>query len=362
MASLITSVFFLLSLSYLTKGALTQFNSEHILLNVTTAGEHNESTQNLQISLNFTFVANQSYINDIPVASDVTRLPCQALLLDSNYSRPTNVSGLYTSCVMRVLVDQLHLRSDGGEDVLVLVLNEEVIELEGKGVQQQDVCEVKLMVNENVESLTQFINIYPMSKNKLFWISRENDIVMTNPSINKKVEDQVVLHTTSHYPFKHAETTQEETAAPGKLPETPLRMDPDLLYDSEEKEAISDYLLPESSLRASMSSYNAMCEWVEQLRERLRRFWAESLPVFFLVMWVVVVGVVGSAVIVRVLDLIFPTCEHPGVFHLNPATLMPEDEKCTLLENIEVELEEEGGEGEGVGAGAEPGAQEKQQA
>lgn len=308
------------------------------MLNVTTAAEHNESTQNVQISLNFSFVSNQSYINDIPVASDVTRLPCQALLLDGNNRSTTNGSGLYISCVMRVLVDQLHLKSDGGEDVVVLVLNEEVIELEGKGVQQQDVCEVKLMVNENVESLTQFINIYPMSKNKLFWMPREDDIVMTDPS--KKVEDQVVLHTTSHYPFKHAETTQEETAAPGKLPETPLRMDPDLLYDNDEKEAISDYLLPESPPGVSMSSYNAMCEWVEQLRERLRRFWAESLPVFFLVMWVVVVGVVGSAVIVRVLDLIFPACEHPGVFHLNPATLMPEEEKCTLLENVEVEVEE----------------------
>ncbi|XP_031437347.1 glycoprotein integral membrane protein 1 isoform X2 [Clupea harengus] len=355
MAPQVTSVVlvsFLLSLSSLTKGVLLQFNSANILLNLTTAAEHNESTQHSQISLNFTFVANQSYINDIPVASNVTRLPCQALLLDSSNSSTTNVSGLHTSCVMRVLVDQLHLRSDDGEDVLVLVLNEEVIELDGKGVQQQDVCEVKLIVNENVESATQFTNTYPMSKNKLFWMPREDDVVMTDPSIPKK-EDQVVLHTTSHYPFKHAETTQEETAAPGKLPETPLRMDPDLLYDSEEKEAISDYLLPESPLRASMSSYNAMCEWVEQLRERLRRFWAESLPIFFLVMWVVVVGVVGSAVIVHVLDLIFPTCEHPGVFHLNPATLMPEDEKCTLLENIELVPEEEEEE--------EEGAQEKQQ-
>lgn len=38
-------------------------------------------------------------------------------------------------------------------------------------------------------------------------------------------------HTTSQYPLKHSETTQEEVAAPGKLPETPLRMDPDLLYE-----------------------------------------------------------------------------------------------------------------------------------
>lgn len=55
-------------------------------------------------------------------------------------------------------------------------------------VQQQDVCEVKLMVNDNVESLTQFASVYPMSKNKLFWIPREDDIVITDPFIPKKGE------------------------------------------------------------------------------------------------------------------------------------------------------------------------------
>lgn len=56
-----------------------------------------------------------------------------------------------------------------------------------------------------------------------------------------------------------------------------------------------------------------MCQWVEELRERLRRFSSESLPLFFLVMWVVVIGVVGSAVIVKILDMFFPTCEHKSV-------------------------------------------------
>lgn len=41
----------------------------------------------------------------------------------------------------------------------------------------------------------------------------------------------MISQTTSQYPLKHTETTQEEIAVPGKLPETPLRMDPDLLYD-----------------------------------------------------------------------------------------------------------------------------------
>lgn len=46
-------------------------------------------------------------------------------------------------------------------------------------------------------------------------------------------EEQLVSQTTSQYPHteRHSDTTQEEVAAPGKLPETPLRMDPDLLSD-----------------------------------------------------------------------------------------------------------------------------------
>lgn len=47
----------------------------------------------------------------------------------------------------------------------------------------------------------------------------------------------MMLQTTSQYPLKHSETTQEEIAAPGKLPETPLRMDPDLLNEIKSEEA-----------------------------------------------------------------------------------------------------------------------------
>ena len=47
----------------------------------------------------------------------------------------------------------------------------------------------------------------------------------------KSDEEQLIFQTTSRYPDEHTETTQEETASPGKLPETPLRMDPDLLFD-----------------------------------------------------------------------------------------------------------------------------------
>lgn len=46
------------------------------------------------------------------------------------------------------------------------------------------------------------------------------------------------------------------------------------------------------------------------MRERLRVFCFKSLPVFFLVMGVVVIGVVGSGFIVKILDLFFPACDH----------------------------------------------------
>jgi hypothetical protein len=66
--------------------------------------------------------------------------------------------------------------------------------------------------------------------------------------------------TTSHYPLKHADTTQEETAAPGKLPETPLRMDPDLLYDNNDEGddlgGLSDQMQTEAPLKESISSYS----------------------------------------------------------------------------------------------------------
>lgn len=69
-------------------------------------------------------------------------------------------------------------------------------------------------------------------------------------------------------------------------------------------------MVPDADSPLTLSScLQALCRWVDEARERLKRFSAESLPLFFLIMWVVVIGVVGSAVIVRVLDIIFPACE-----------------------------------------------------
>ncbi|XP_067338027.1 glycoprotein integral membrane protein 1 [Channa argus] len=325
-----------------------QLNTENILINVTAGtltDRQLQDSNNLQINLNISVGDEQVLVNDIPVElSGVTRFNCQALLLDSINGSSEFESGDFVSTVTRVMVSQNRLYSESDEVVALQVFSE-VIEMDGKEVQQPDMCEVKILMSPEFQKLAQFTNIYPIGHSEIFRVPRENDVVVTDPPSPRRNEDQLISQTTSQYPLKHTETTQEEAAAPGKLPETPLRMDPDLLYDVRYDEEFDDR---EPSQRDQIqmetppiSSYSAMCEWVEQVRERLRRFCSESLPLFFLVMWVVVIGVVGSAVIVKILDIFFPTCEHKHIFHLNPVSLMPEDEKHTLLENIEIEAEEE---------------------
>ncbi|MCI4395771.1 hypothetical protein PGIGA_G00195730 [Pangasianodon gigas] len=317
-----------------------QFGTEN-LINVTAVSENDELTYNVQISLNVTLVDNKTTVNGVPLKpSEVMRMPCQALLLDDSNVSLSDGAGTLISSVLRLMLDHSYLQSEAGDEVLLLTLGQEMIQLGEEKVWQPDVWEVKMLLNQTSEEVIQEQNIYPARSSKIVAMPRENDIIMTDEYIAKTVEDQV-LHTTSHYPLRQAETTQEETAAPGKLPETPLRMEPSALYEDAPEEKVNpDDLLPDVPLRQSPSSYNVVCRWVEELRDRLKRFCYESLPLFFLIMWVVVVGVVGSAVIIKILDLLFPTCEHKGFFHLNPETLMPEEEKQSLIENVELEVEE----------------------
>ncbi|KAK3506898.1 hypothetical protein QTP70_031035 [Hemibagrus guttatus] len=319
-----------------------QFGTENVI-NVTAVSENEESTYNVQISLNVTLVDNKTTVNGVPLKpSEVMRMPCQALLLDGSNVSLSDGAGVLISSLLRLMLDHSYVQSDAGDEVLLLTLGQEMIQLGEEKVWQPDVWEVKMLLNQTSEEVTQEHNIYPARSSKIAAMPRENDVIMTEEYIAKAVVEDQVLHTTSHYPLRQAETTQEETAAPGKLPETPLRMEPSVLYEDAPEEKVNpDDLLPDVPLRQPHSSYNVVCRWVEELRDKLRRFCSESLPLFFLIMWVVVVGVVGSAVIIKILDLLFPTCEHKGFLRLNPETLMPEEEKQSLIENVELEVEEQ---------------------
>ncbi|KAL7872406.1 hypothetical protein SRHO_G00073890 [Serrasalmus rhombeus] len=340
------SVVFSVTVVFISTFSETRQLSTENVINVTAVSENKESSYNVQINLSVAMVDNKTMVNGVSLKpSEVTRMTCQALLLDDNNVTLSDGAGELVSSVMRLMLDQSEMQSDAGEEVLLLTLGQEIIQLGQENVWQPDVWEMKMLLNQNSEEVTQVHDFFPMSQSKISAMPRENDIIMTDESIPETAEDQV-LHTTSHYPLKQAETTQEEIAAPGKLPETPLRMDPSTLYESAQDETVNpDDLLPEVPLRQSPSSYNVVCRWVEELRDRLKRFCSESLPLFFLIMWVVVVGVAGSAVIIKILDIVFPSCEHKGFFHLNPETLLPVDdddeEKQSLVESMEMERETE---------------------
>ncbi|XP_061899275.1 glycoprotein integral membrane protein 1 [Entelurus aequoreus] len=332
--------FLLFVLVTLTESSLT---TENILINVIAGSPDTQEPYNLQINLNISVNKEQVLVNNIPVElSAVTRLNCQALFLASTNGSSEYGAGDLLSTVTRVMVTQNQLYSDA-EKVVALQVFSEVVELEGRKVQQPDMCEVKILLSPDFQTLAQYTNTYPMGHSDIFRLSREHDVVVTRPANHQK-EEQMMSQTTSQYALKHSETTQEEIAAPGKLPETPLRMDPDVLRDASYEDA-EDLGQPEQApvetSPREFLSYSAMCRWVDDFRERLRHFCAQSLPLFFLVMCVVVIGVVGSAVIVKILDLFLPACEPRPMFQLKDVSLVPEkeeeEEKHTLLDNVDLE-------------------------
>ncbi|XP_059354760.1 glycoprotein integral membrane protein 1-like [Carassius carassius] len=335
------TVVYLSVLCVLVNAQSKQITTETVVLNVTAVSETNQTQYSIQINLTLGLSDNETFINGAPLKpSGVTRMTCPALLLDGSNVSSSNLADGLVSSELRLMGNQSYVQSDAGEQLLLLILSQEIIQLADEKVQQPDAYEVEILWNQSSEEITQVTNIYPSTRSKLSDIPRESDVLVTNASIHNTVEDQV-LNTTSHYLLKHSETTQEEIAAPGKLPETPLRMDPETLYESrEEEERTADSLLLGPPLSGTMSSYSVACQWVERLRDKLRRFWSDSVPLFFLIMWVVVVGIAGSAVIIKILDLLFPSCEHRGFFHLNPETLMPDDEKQRLIDSMDEETTE----------------------
>ncbi|KAJ3607111.1 hypothetical protein NHX12_026625 [Muraenolepis orangiensis] len=290
-------------------------HTDNVLINVTIGlwgeGQLQESSV-LQISLNVSVDEEQVLVNQVRVDSGVTRFTCKALLLDSSTNSSAFVSGSLVAAVTRVMVNQNRLYSHY-EEVVSLQVFSEVIEVAGRQVQQTDMCEVKILLNPSYQKLAQYTNIYPIGHSQISRVPREED---TN-SAYRRVEQLTTAQL-------------EEFAAPGRLPEVPLRMAPRQHKEEEEEEGALDQT-------ETQSSYSAVCVWVQQARERVRRFCSESLPLFFLVMWVVVIGVVGSAVIVKILDLFFPTCEHRRSYRLSEVPPLPEEEKHTLLENMEVQ-------------------------
>ncbi|XP_009322403.1 PREDICTED: glycoprotein integral membrane protein 1 [Pygoscelis adeliae] len=244
-----------------------------------------------QVVFNITYVNGQVYLNDFPMKSGVAHITCRTVLLENgNLDNLPDQQRLGTVSV-RIMVHEWPLASSS--DLQLIVIQEEVTEIDGKQVKKTP--NILLVFNLGVLRHSKYT--VPLKESMLYSIPRDNDMLFTLPNLSGK-DTQDPLQTTSQYLVRQVETTVDEETLPGKLPETPLRIEPP-------------------------SSYKVMCQWVEDLRKGLCRFWFRSLPIFFCLMEVIVVGVVGAALILKVLKVIFPSCENKGVLLLDQVGFLP---------------------------------------
>uniref|UniRef100_A0A8C5NWY5 Glycoprotein integral membrane 1 n=1 Tax=Jaculus jaculus TaxID=51337 RepID=A0A8C5NWY5_JACJA len=196
---------------------------------------------------------------------------------------------------VRILVHEWPMTT--GSSLQLIVVQEEVVEVDGQQALQKDVTEIDILVKDQ-RILRHSNYTLPLEESMLYSISRDNDMVFTLPNLSKKVESTGSLQTTSQYLTRNVETTVDENALPGKLPETPLRAEPP-------------------------SSYKVMCQWMDTLRKALCQFWSSVCPVFFMFLHVMAVGILGAAGVITILKLIFPVPQYKGLLQVDKVNIMP---------------------------------------
>lgn len=267
---------------------------DSLRINVTTLEDDGEVSAE-QVILNVTYESGQIYVNDVPVSSGVTRISCQTRIVKNENLENLEEKEYFGSVSVRILVHEWPMTS--GSSLQLIVIQEEVVEIDGKQAQQKDVTEIDILV-KNRGILRHSSYTLPLQESMLYSLSRDSDVLFTLPNLSKKVESGSSLQTTSQYLIRNVETTVDEDALPGKLPETPLRAEPP-------------------------SSYKVMCQWMEKFRKDLCRFWGSVFPVFFMFLNVMVVGILGAAVVITILKVLFPVCEYKGILQLDKANVIP---------------------------------------
>nr|KAF6341263.1 glycoprotein integral membrane 1 [Myotis myotis] len=211
---------------------------DSIRINVTTLKDDGEVSKE-QVVLNITYESGQVHVNDFPVNSGVTRISCQTLIVKNENLENLNEKEYFGIISVRILVREWPMTS--GSSLRLIVIQEEVVEIDGKQVQQKDVTEIDLLVkNQGILRHTNYT--LPLEKSMLYSISRDDDILFTLPNLSKK---------------------------------------------------------------------------------DLCRFWNSVFPVFFMFLNIMVVGIIGAAVVITILKVLFPVCEYKGILQLDKVNIIP---------------------------------------
>ncbi|XP_074846507.1 glycoprotein integral membrane protein 1 [Carettochelys insculpta] len=270
-------------------------SQENIRVNVTIL-KNGEASQEAQVFFNISYNSGQIYVNDFPMKRGVTRIKCQTLILEPGNSDKQFNQRHWGTVSVRIMFREWPMTSKS--NLQLIVIQEEVTEIDGKEVQQDEVTEINILI-KGLRVLRHSNHTLPLKESMLYSMPKDNDMLFTLPNLSGK-DVQGPLQTTSHYLLRQVETTVDEETLPGKLPETPLGTEPP-------------------------SSYKVICQWMEYSRKELCGIWLKSFPVFFKLMEVIGTGVIGAALVLRLLKAIFPPFEHKGVLRMvdiKPAPLV----------------------------------------
>ncbi|XP_018421150.1 PREDICTED: glycoprotein integral membrane protein 1 isoform X2 [Nanorana parkeri] len=266
------------------------------LIRVNVSTQHDNKTIIEQVAFNISYERGQMHLNGFPLSKGVSRISCKMYTME--YGSPDEQSSVVREALvsMRLLISHWPTNSSTGETKIIV--QQQVVEIDGNQVYQNVTTEMELVVSTTMEVLQHMMSAVILNDTWLHSIPRTSDVLFTFPNI-PQAGDSVPQETTREYNVRQ-NTTIDEDPFPGKLPETPLQA-----------------VIPSSS-------YKVMCQFADDLRDKLCLIWNGLYPVLLNLMEVFFVGVITAAFVLELLKLVYPSRENRGI-------LQPSDIKDSAL-------------------------------
>lgn len=270
------------------------------LIRVNVTSQHGNNTVIEEVAFNISYDRGQMQLEGFLLSKGVSRISCR--MDKMYYGLPYEQSNVVHEALvsMRLLVLHWPMNSSTGETgETKIIVQEEVVEIDGNQVYQNVTTEIKLLVSRDMEVLQHMISTVSLKDTWLYSIPRTSDVLVTFQNLPQAAGDRVPQETTREYNVRQ-NTTMDEDPFPGKLPETPVQA-----------------VIP-------ASSYKVMCQFADDLREKLCLIWNSLYPVLIQFIEVFIVGVINAALVIQLLKLVCPSREHRGI-------LRPSDIKDSAL-------------------------------
>ncbi|KAM3930748.1 glycoprotein integral membrane protein 1 isoform 2-T2 [Leptodactylus fuscus] len=264
---------------------------ETVRVNVITYNGPENVTE--QVSSNISYISGQIHLNGFPVNIGVSRITCR---MDIRGYKPSGEPEDLTHNAL-ISVRLLILHNPMNYSRTNIIVQQEVIAIGGNKVNQSEIAEVDLIVNKRMHILKYSSSTMNLEDSHLYSIPWDNDVLFTFPNIPES-GDRVPQQTTREYSIGQ-NTTVDEEPFPGKLPETPIRA-----------------VIP-------ASSYKVMCDFADELREKLCQIWSWLYPILVDMVKVLIIGVIGAAVVLELLKIFYPSKEPKWVLQMSDVKYAP---------------------------------------